>query len=88
MNMFARFDENPAMTIQDNKETKHYRRMHTQLENSIPTKTLYPPQTKFAGGIMNVFQIIWKNLNAKCPKKQALSNSVDQRVLQGMHCLV
>ena len=24
MNMFARFDENPAMTLQDIKETKHY----------------------------------------------------------------
>ena len=24
MNMFARFDENPAMTLQDSKETKCY----------------------------------------------------------------
>ena len=43
MNMFARFDENPAMTVQDIKETKRYQRMeptaHTdgQRENSIPT---------------------------------------------------
>ena len=68
MNMFARFDENPAMTLQDIKETKCYGRtdertdahMHGQRENSIPTpnkvcggyvKTVYPPQTKFAGGI-------------------------------------
>ena len=39
--MFARFDENPAMTLQDIKETKHYGRTHTrtdgQHENSIPT---------------------------------------------------
>ena len=61
--MFARFDENPAMTLQDIKETKRYGRTdaHTdgQRENSIPTtkfagdimKTVYPPQTKFAGGI-------------------------------------
>ena len=45
--MFARFDENPAMTLQDIKETKRYRRTdaHTdgQRENSIHTKT------KFAG---------------------------------------
>ena len=27
MNMFARFDENPAMTLQDIKETKRYGRM-------------------------------------------------------------
>ena len=49
MNMFARFDENPAMTLQDIKETKCYGRtdgrMHAQThahtdgqrENSIPT---------------------------------------------------
>ena len=39
--MFARFDENPAMTLQDIKETKRYGRMdgrmHGQRENSIPT---------------------------------------------------
>ena len=39
MNMFTRFDENPAMTLQDIKETKCYRRTqgHTngQRENSI-----------------------------------------------------
>ena len=44
MNMFARFDENTAMT-QDIKETKRYGRTHGR-ENSIPT-------TKFAGGIIN-----------------------------------
>ena len=52
MNMFARFDENPAMTLQNIKETKRYRlthaRTHTRTDN---VKTVYPPQTKFAGGI-------------------------------------
>ena len=28
INMFARFDENPAMTLRDIKETKRYRRTH------------------------------------------------------------
>ena len=45
MNMFAKFDENPAMTLQDIKETKRYGRTDAwteartdgQLENSIPT---------------------------------------------------
>ena len=54
MNMFARFDENPAMTLQDIKETKRYGRTDArtdartdgQRENSIPTTT------KFAGGII------------------------------------
>ena len=47
MNMFARFDENPAMTLQDIKETKRYGRTDN-------VKTVYPPQTKFAGGIIKV----------------------------------
>ena len=52
MNMFARFDENPAMTLQDIKKKKTLRtdgrmdgrthtrthtRTHGQRENSIPT---------------------------------------------------
>ena len=46
MNMFARFNENPAMTLQDIKETKRYGRTHGWTDN---VKTVYPPQTKFAG---------------------------------------
>ena len=57
MNMFARFDENPAMTLQVIKETKRYGRTdgrtdgrthgrtHGQRENSIPTTN------KVCGGI-------------------------------------
>ena len=56
MNMFARFDENPAMTLQVIKETRRYGRtdartdgrthgrMHGQRENSIP------PTNKVCGG--------------------------------------
>ena len=51
MNMFARFDENPAMALQDIKETKHYGRTDARTDN---VKTVYPPQTKFAGGINTV----------------------------------
>ena len=56
MNMFARFDENPAMTLEDIKETKRYRRTdgqtHAQTDpRTDNVKTVYPPQTKFAGGI-------------------------------------
>ena len=59
--MFARFDENPAMTLQDIKETKRYGRTDAQRLKSIPTtnkvwgggiKTVYPSHTKFAGGTM------------------------------------
>ena len=52
MNMFARFDENPAMTLRVIKETKRYGRTdgrtHARTDN---VKTVYPLQTKFAGGI-------------------------------------
>ena len=86
--MFARFDENSAMILQDIKETKCYRRTHAQTdgqrENSIPTtnkvcggykdiketkryrwthnlKTVYPPQTKFVGGIIK----FWTGIQQK-----------------------
>ena len=45
--MFARFDKNPAMTLQGIKKTKRYGRTDGQTDN---VKTVYPPQTKFAGG--------------------------------------
>ena len=54
MNMFARFDENPAMTLHDIKETKHYGRTDGQRENSIPTtnEVCGGYKTKFVGGII------------------------------------
>ena len=49
MNMFARFDENPAMTLRVIKETKRYGRTDGrtdgQRENSIlSTNTATPPR--------------------------------------------
>ena len=50
--MFARFDENPAMTLEDIKETKRYGRTDGCTDaRTDNVKTVYPPQTKFAGGI-------------------------------------
>ena len=51
MNMFARFDENPAMNLQDIKATKRYGRTDGRTDNM---KTVYPLQTKFAGGITSL----------------------------------
>ena len=62
--MFARFDENPAMTLRVIKETKCYGRTdgHTDGRTDGRThgrtdnvKTVYPLQTKFAGGITNLW---------------------------------
>ena len=55
--MFARFDENPAMTLQDIKKTKRYGRKHAHTDARTDNmKTVYPPQTflqtKFAVGII------------------------------------
>ena len=53
MNMFARFDENPAMTLRVIKETKRYARTEDARTDARTdnVKTVYPLQTKFAGGI-------------------------------------
>ena len=59
MNMFAMFDENPAMTLQDIKETKRFGRTHARTHaRTDNVKTVYPPppQTKFAGVIFLVSQ--------------------------------
>ena len=53
--MFARFDENPAMTLRDIKETNCYGRTYGRTHGGMDRrthnlKTVYPPQTKFAGG--------------------------------------
>ena len=47
MNMFARFDENPAMTLRVIKETKRYGRTDN-------VKTVYPLQTKFENPAMTL----------------------------------
>ena len=53
MNMFARFDENPAMTLQDIKKKKNVTDARTDARTDN-VNTVYPPQTKFAGGITNI----------------------------------
>ena len=66
--MFARFDENPAMTLRVIKETKRYGRTDGRTDartdgqtdgrteaRTDNVKTVYPLQTKFAGGINIIF---------------------------------
>ena len=55
MNMFARFDENPAMTLRVIKEIERYGRTEGRTDGRTDAradnvKTVYPLQTKFAGG--------------------------------------
>ena len=57
--MFARFDENPAMTLRVVKETKRYGRTDARKDaRTDNVKTVYPLQTKFAGGIKKVYIMI------------------------------
>ena len=71
MNMFARFDENPAMTLRVIKETKRYGRTDGRTDGQTHgrtdartdgrtdnVKTVYPLQTKFAGGITSMHSYI------------------------------
>ena len=57
MNTFARFDENPATTLQDIKETKRYGRTNGRTHGRTHThartdnvKTVYPTTNKVCGG--------------------------------------
>ena len=70
MNMFAKFDKNPAVTLRVIKETKRYGRTHGwtdartdgQRENSIP------PTNKVCGGYKN--PLVYKcftGVTALCP---------------------
>ena len=66
--MFARFDENPAMTLRVIKETKRYGRTDGRMDarthgRTDNVKTVYPLQTKFAGGI-----IMSLYAKLRCPK--------------------
>ena len=77
MNMFARFDENPAMTLQDIKETKHYIRTQGQRENSIPTTNLKIQQW--------LFKILRKQNIADGPCENSIpSNTHHKQSLRGV----
>ena len=77
--MFARFDENPAMTLQDIKKTKRYGRTEARTDN---VKSVYPPQTKFAGGIINCFTFYL--LMTTCHQPISFANSFDLDQAQKM----
>ena len=89
--MFARFNENPAMTLQDIKETKCYGGTHGQTdgrENSIP------PTNKVCGGYKNgkfsaigytlqLFEVIWKT----AANTGETFNSLVQKNMRGFFAL-
>ena len=54
MNVLAKFDEIPSMTLQDIEETKRYG--HTFVRSFVRTdnvKTVYPPTNTVCGGYNN-----------------------------------
>ena len=68
MNMFARFDENPEKTLQDIKKKKK-NVTDGRMDN---VKTVYPPQTKFAGNI--IIKLRHHKTYSKTCIKQPLKN--------------
>ena len=63
MNVFAKFDEIPSMTLQDIKETKRYghtfvrsvgRLFGRSFVRSDNVKTVYPPTNTVCGGYKDV----------------------------------
>ena len=74
MNMFARFDENPAMTLQVIKKTKRYGRTDARTDN---VKTVYPTTNKVCGGYKdNISLMLYgykSGLMEKCTVKPVLS---------------
>ena len=51
MNIFAKFDENPAITLQVIKKTKRYGRMDGRTDRRMDNvKTVYPTTNKVCGG--------------------------------------
>ena len=49
MNMFARFNENPAMTLQDIKETKRYGRTDGRTDGRTTWKQYTPYKQSLRG---------------------------------------
>ena len=61
MNMFARFDENPAMTLRVIKETKRYGRTDGCTDGRTDNvKTVYPYKQSLRG--YNKYQNIYEGL--------------------------
>ena len=77
MNMFARFDENPAMTLRVIKETKRYGRTDARTDGQTDgrtdnVKTVYPLQTKFAGGIKKIINFFMHMFNVFTLYRQSI----------------
>ena len=93
MNMFARFDENPAMTLQVIEETKRYGRTDARTDGRTDNvKTVYPLQTKFAGGIKKhtqglaqLFCLISHYILTYCTNTQKYSSFVDAFLFNSLH---
>ena len=69
MNVFAKFDEIPSMTLQDIKETKRYGHTFVRLfvrsfGRTDNVKTVYPPTNTVCGGYIQKSLRITKGNNS------------------------
>ena len=76
MNIFAKFDENPEITLQVIKKTKRYGRTHRRTDN---VKTVYPTTNKVCGGYNNCTELFMVASN--CTNGSATLNKRSARAL-------
>ena len=92
--MFARFDENPAMTLRVIKETKRYGRTDGRTDGRTHgrtdartdgrtdnVKTVYPLQTKFAGGIITQYEKLFRHLQEQAQNPLTLNAPIATKVI-------
>ena len=72
MNVFARFDEIPSMTLQSKLLTKQNVTDGRMVGRSDNMKSIYPPQTQFAGGIIKDTS----SYNCIIPPRQQIVNFI------------
>ena len=88
--MFARFDENPAMTLQVIKKTKRYAHTDACTDN---VKTVYPTTNKVCGGYKYTANNFSRRHFQMCFAGPSMGNSADADQMSpgvalhlGLHC--
>ena len=75
MNVYARFDEIPSITLEDIKKTKRYGRTDTRTDGwTDNVKTVYPPTNTVCGGYKetNGKRVEKEGKRRRCKKKAAM----------------
>ena len=89
MNVFAKFDEIPSMTLQDIKETKRYG--HTFVQTDGQRESSIPPTNRRGGGIIIIKYRndpkFWTDKSGQTVQTQ-IRLLLEEQSDQGLHCLL